>query len=216
MTSMQQTMAVLRREVAVERAGRDLARGLLPVAIAGVLLAGLAFGPAPSVLAGVTPGLPWLVVMLLSAHVAVSVAAAEREEGCWDLLVGLVGPGPLLWGKTAAVWLWLLLTWTLTAWAAAVVLGTALAATAVPAAALGTLGLAAGVVVYGTVAARGGRTGTGLLTALIVPAGVPALLAGTQASTPGVESLPWLALLLAYDLTSLSLAWAVFPILLEE
>lgn len=216
MSGVGRAVAVMTRELGVEVSGRHLSRAVVPFALAGVLLAGLAFGPAPSVLSAVAPGLPWLVVLLLGAPVALSVAVAEREDGCWDLLVGMAGPGPLLWGKMVAVWLWLASTWALTASGAVVVLGTAFAPAAVPAAVLGTLGLSSGVVVYGTVAASGGRTGTGLLTALIVPAGVPALLAGTQAGLLEVDPLPWLALLVAYDLTGLSVAWAVFPILLEE
>lgn len=216
MTGASSAVAVVKRELGIEATGRYLSRSVVPFALAGVLLAGLAFGPAPSVLSAVAPGLPWLVVLLLAAPVSVSVAIAEREEGCWDLLVGMAGPGPLLWGKAAAIWLWLFSTWGLTSAATVVVLGTAYSPAAIPAAVLGTLGLALSVVVHGTVAASGGRNATGLLTALIVPGGVPALLAGTQTGRPAVDPLPWLMLLVAYVLSGLAVAWAVFPTLLEE
>ena len=216
MSSTGKMAAVLARELAVETAGRHLSRAAMPFALAGVVLAGLAFGPVPSVLRAIAPGLPWLVVLLLAASLSLTVAVAEREDGCWDLLRSLAGPGPLLGGKLAAMWLWLAATWAVTAGLTVVVLGAGLAVAAVPAALLGTLGLAAAVVIHGTAAAAAGRAGTSLLTALIVPAGLPALLAGTQASTPGVDAGPWLALLLAYDLAGMAVAWAVFPTLLEE
>jgi hypothetical protein len=42
------------------------------------------------------------------------------------------------------------------------------------------------------------------------------LLAAAQAATPGVDATPWLGLLAAYDVIGLAVAWAVFPVLLEE
>ncbi len=215
-TDAGKVLTVFMRELAVEASGRHLTRVAVPFALAGVLLAGLAFGPAPSVLQVVAPGLPWLVVLLLAAPLSLTVAVAEREDGCWDLLRSLAGPGPLLWGKLAAMWVWLTATWTVAAGLSIIVMGAGMALSSVPAAALGTLGLSSAVVVYGTTAAAAGRTGTGLLTALVLPAGLPALVAGTQASTPGVDASPWLLLLLAYDLAALAVAWAVFPTLLEE
>jgi hypothetical protein len=45
---------------------------------------------------------------------------------------------------------------------------------------------------------------------------VPVLLAASQAATPGVDARPWLGLLVAYDLIGIVVAWAVFPVLMEE
>ncbi len=218
MTGLAMALAVARRDLVIEASGRHLSGVVGPFAVAGVLLAGLAFGPVPSVFDAVAPGLPWLVVLLLASPLSRTVAEVEQHDGCWDLLRGLVGPAALLWGKLAVTWLWLAGTWTLTAALTSVVLDAELAAAALPAAVLGTLGLAGAVVVYGTAAATGGSGsgGGGLLAALILPAGLPALLAGTQAGMPGVDPGPWLALLGAYDLAGLAVAWAVYPTLLEE
>lgn len=212
----QAVVLLIRRELAVEAASWAVARVVVPFAVAGVLLAGLAFGPAPSVLADVAAGLPWLVVLLLAAPLSASVAVAEREEGCWDLLRGLAAPGTLLAGKLVAMWLWLLTTWSLSAVLVVVAFGVPMSAAAIPAGVLGSLGLACGIVIYGTAGAPAGRAGSGMLTALLLPAGLPALLAGTQAATPATDALPWLGLLGAYDLCALAVAWAVYPTLLEE
>src|SRR5690606_13519563 len=95
--------------------GREISRAVVPFAVAGVLLSGLAFGPVPAVLDAVGAGLPWLVVLLLAAPVSSSVAEVEQQDGCWDLLRGLAGPAALLGGKLVVTWLWLLTTWTATA-----------------------------------------------------------------------------------------------------
>lgn len=47
MTPPAGVVAVLRREAAVERAGREVLTTTLPLASAFVVFAGLAFGPAP-------------------------------------------------------------------------------------------------------------------------------------------------------------------------
>lgn len=215
MRMVPQLWRVFAREVALEAAGREAVAVVPPFVLATVLAVGLGFGTAPEIATAVSPGLPWLVVLFAAVPLAHGVAAAERDEGCWDLLRALVLPGALLAGKLGALWLMLAATWGLAAVLAAVASGAGLAAAALPAGLLGTLGLAAVVVIFGVVLA-GAERGSGLLTVLLLPVGVPALLAGTQAATLGAEPLPWLSLLAAYDLVVLAVAWAVFPVLLEE
>lgn len=210
-----QALRVAARDVAVERAGREAATAVVPLVVAAVLLAGLGFGPRPDVLAAVGPALSWLVVLFAAVPLARGVAAAERAEGCWDLLRAFVPPASLLAGKVLALWLWLAAGWTLSTALTVGLLNAPVAPAAVAAGPLGTLGLAGMTVTFGTVVAGVERRG-GLLAVLLLPAGLPALLAGAEASTPGVAPLPWLGLLVAYDLVSLAVAWAVFPLLLEE
>jgi ABC-type transport system involved in cytochrome c biogenesis permease component len=80
---------------------------------------------------------------------------------------------------------------------------------------LGAAGLAALIVTFG-VAVVGSERRSGLLTVLLCPTAVPVLLAASQAATPGVDARPWLGLLVAYDLIGIVVAWAVFPVLMEE
>ena len=215
MNGWRAAVLVARRDVAVEAAGRDGVSVAAPFVVAALLLAGIGFGPAPDVLRAVAPAVAWLVTLLAAAPLARGVAAAERDEACWDLLRGLVSPTALLTGKAAALWLWLVLTW-----AAASVLGVALfdvglSAGALAGGVLGTLGLALVTAAFAVAVAAGPRRG-GLLAGLILPAGLPVLLGGAQLATPGVPPAPWLALLAAYDAVIAVAAWALFPILMEE
>lgn len=216
MNGARRSLLVARRELDIEAASRDLAVTVAPFVAATLLLAGLAFGPAPDRLAATAPGVVWLAVLFAAASMAGHVAAAEEADGCWDLLRAMVTPAGLLAGKLAALWLWLAATWAGAAMLAVVLFDAAMPAAGVAAGLLGTLGVAAVTVVLGVVV-RGQRRRAGMLAVLLLPAGLPALLAGVAAATPGTPGpVRWLALLVAYDALAVALAWAVFPALLEE
>lgn len=209
------TVAVVARDLRVELAGRELSAAVLPFMAAAVLLAGIGFGSDPAVLAVVAPGLVWLLVLFAAVALARGVAAAEREDRCWDLLRGLVTPAALLAGKVAALWLELTGVWLVVTGLVAVLFGTAPTLGGVIAGPLGTLGIAAVTTVFG-VTLGAGRASDALLAVLVLPAGLPVLLAGVEAGSASGNALPWLALLAAVAAVSTTLAWAVFPMLLEE
>lgn len=209
-----QVVTLLRREIRVELAGREVAVTVVPFVAAATVLAGLGFGPDPDLLRRVAPGLAWLLVLTAAVPLARLAGGADRDDDAWDLLRGLARPSAVLAAKVMALWLALAATWVLAA-----VLGVALLRAEAPVAAwaggaAGTLGLAAVTVVFGALLSGGARQAS-VLAALVLPAGLPALLAGTQAwSAP--QALPWLALLVVYDVVVLVAAWAVFPAVLED
>lgn len=208
-------LAVLRREAAVERAGRELVVTTLPLAAAFVVLAGLAFGPAPQALLGSAGGTVWLAVLVATVPVARAVIGAERTEDAWDVLRGVTDAGTLFVGKLLAVWAALAAVWALSLALVAVLFDLPPPPGALLAGIVGTLGLASLTTAVGVLVASGVRR-RGLLPALVLPAGLPALLAGAQLTTPGVPALPWAVLLVAYSTVLVTAAWAVFPALLEE
>ncbi|MGY1833754.1 heme exporter protein CcmB [Blastococcus sp. SYSU DS0510] len=209
------TLAVLvRRDARVALGGVDGFASVLPFVAAGVVLGGLVLGPDPAALRTAAPGLVWLLVLTAAVPLARLVAAAERDEDSWDLLRGLVPPGVLLLAKAAVVWTALAVTWATGTLLAVLLLDGTVTAAGCVAAVLGLAGVAASTTVFGALLTASAR-GAGLLAALVLPAGLPALLAGTQAGL-AAEPLPWLALLVAYDLVAGATAWAVFPFLLEE
>lgn len=215
MSGARQATLVAGREITLELAGRAVASTALPFVTALVVLAGLGFGPRQDVLAATAPGLVWLVVLVAALPLAPGVAGSERRDGCWDLLRALCRPAALLFGKVAAVWLWLLACWALASLLAGALLGAPWRPVAIAAGLLGTLGVATSVTVLGVLLPDGSQR-PGLLAVLLLPGAVPVLLAGTQIATVGVPAPPWLALLAAYDAVTLTAAWAVFPTLLEE
>lgn len=210
-----QTALVFRRELAVEAAARETIVTVGPYVAVLILLGGLAFGPSPTALAATGPGLVWLVALVTAVPLAPSVTVAEAADDAWDLLRAVTAPGALLAGKLAAVWLWLLAAWALATGLVAGLLGVAPTGAGVLAGALGTLGLSAVTVLLGTLLPTSSRR-PALLAVLLLPAAMPALVAGTQAATAGVAATAWLALLAVFDLLTVTLTWAVFPALLED
>lgn len=206
---------VLRRELAVEAAARETIVTVGPYVAVLVLLGGLAFGPRSSVLTAAGPGLVWLVVLVTAVPLAPTVAVAEAHDDAWDLLRAVTTPGALLAGKLAAVWLWLLAAWALGTGLVAVLLRVPPTGAGTAGGLLGTLGVAAVTVLLGTLLPVRTRR-PALLAVLLLPAAVPALVAGTQTATGGVAATAWLALLAIFDLLTVTLAWAVFPALLED
>ncbi len=215
MSGLSMVARITVREVVLEATGRELMTVVPPFVLAAVVLSGLGFGPRPDVLRSVAPALPWLVVLFAAVPLARSVAAAERDEGCWDLLRALASPSALFGGKVLALALWLSVAWGGAALLVAIMLDASLPLAGVAAGLLGAIGLAALIVTFG-VAVVGADRRNGLLTVLLCPTAVPVLLAAAQTATPGVNAVPWLALLLAYDVVGMAVAWAVFPVLLEE
>jgi heme exporter protein B len=207
--------AITAREIALEAAGHEGIVVVLPFVFAAVLLAGLGFGPRPDVLAEVAPGLTWLIVLFAAVPLARGVSAAERDDGCWDLLRALSAPGELLAGKLAALAIWMTATWAVAAVLIAVLFDAPLTFGAAAGGVLGAVGLAAVTTVFGVLLARAERH-AGLLPVLLCPICLPVLLAGTQAARAQGSTLPWLALLLAFDAVIVVVGWAVFPVLMEE
>jgi heme exporter protein B len=178
-----------------------------------VVLAGLAFGPSRAVLDAVAPGLVWLLVLTAAVPLARGVAAAELDDDAWDLLRALTRPTALFLGKTASLWVQTALTWALGAALVAVLFDRGWTASALIAGLLGTIGIAADTTLFGTVLGRLRRPA--LLGTLLLTAGLPALLAGTQAAVAAAPG-PWLLLLVVYDAVTVTTAWATFPFLVQE
>lgn len=215
MTALGLTVRVVRREMALERAAPDAVMTVLPLGATVVLLGGLSFGPRPSVLQATAPGVVWLAVLLAAVPLATRACLAERHDDAWDLLRAVCSPLSLVTGKVVAAWIVLLTVWLTSAVLALALFELPLPPAALPAAGLGTLGVACVTVVLGILLGSANRR-AGLLAVLLLPGTVPVLLAGTQATTAGVRGLPWVALIAAFDVVVLTVTWAVIPALMEE
>jgi heme exporter protein B len=213
-SALRQWRVLVAREARMERAGLELVTAVLPLVAAAVLLAGLGLGSDPQLLAAAAPTVVWLVVLTAAVPLARMVAAVEREDDTWDLVRALALPGPLLAAKVTALWAGLATTWLLAAVLASGLLRADLPVAAFAAGLVGTLALAAVTAVFGALL-PGGPRGTAVLAGLVLPTGLPALVAGTQAwSAPQPGA--WLGLLAGFAAVALAVAWAVFPTVLEE
>jgi heme exporter protein B len=147
---MSTVVTLVRRELRLEASGREATSTVLPFVLAAVLLAGLAMGPSRELLRAVAPGVIWLVVLFAAPALARSVAAAEREDGTWDTLRGLVPPVALLAGKIGGLWLHYLVTWAVAAALVTVMFPAPMPLPGLVAGPVGTLGLAGLTVAFGS------------------------------------------------------------------
>jgi heme exporter protein B len=208
----QQVVLLVRRDLAVEAVTREASATVPPLILAGLLLAGLGFELPPGSLAVLAPGLVWLLVLTAAVPLARSLLAAERDDDAWDLLRALTSPSALLAGKATTLCLLLWLAWGFGAVLALALLEAQWSVAAVLAAALAMPGVAVNVTVYGVLMAEHRRPA--LLTTLVLTAGLPALVAGSQVAATE-QTGPWFVLLGVYDLVAVVTAWAVFPTLLD-
>lgn len=208
-----QVAVLVRRDLAVEAATREALATVPPLILAGLLLAGIGFDLPPAGLAAAAPGLLWLLVLSAAVPLARSVLAAERDDDAWDLLRSLTRPSALLAAKATTLGLQLMLAWAIGAALAVALLGARWPAVAVLAAAIAMPGIAVNVTIFGAVLGEHGRPA--LLTVLVLAAGLPAYVAGTQVAV-GETAAPWLVLLFVYDVVAVVVGWAIFPTLLEE
>lgn len=213
--STRQVGMVAAREITLELASRETMITVLPFVGTLVLFGGLVLGPEPAALRDAAPGFIWVVVLVAALPLTRGVAAADRGSGSWYLLRALISPAALFGGKLLALWLALVSCWALAALLAVALLGAQWPLAAVAGGVLGALGIAATIVVLGVLLPDGGRR-PGLLAVLLLPGAVPVLLAGAQTGAADIAHGPWLALLAAYDVVTLAVAWAIFPTLLEE
>lgn len=204
-----------RRDLSPAVAGRRAAVTIGPVSAAILLLAGFTFGTDPTVIDATVAPLVWLVVVLATVPLARAVAADDAVDDCWSLLRGTVRPGALLLGKLMAQWALLAGAWAVTTLAATVLLGMVWPPVTVVGGLLGTLGLAAAMTMLGLLLLDDRGRGAGPLSVLVLPLGMPALLAGARLAAPGVVGAPWVVLLVLYDAVLLTVAWATFPVLVE-
>lgn len=214
MTGAVRAWLVASREARLEALGREATLVSLPYVLVVVLLVGLGLDRRTDLLTPVSPMVVWVVVLTTAVPMARLVAAAEHDDGTWELLRGLTSPLALVAGKTAAMWVALTLIWVLTALTAGVLLGFVWSLKALMAGVLGVLGLAVNTTALGLLIGPGTRR-SGLLAALVLPTGIPLLLAGTRIAD-SAPATPWLVLLVVYDVVAVVSLWALAPLLVED
>ena len=224
MTTLRQTLEVLRKELLVEWRSPARISGLFAFALALLLMVAFA-SPSESALRNSAGGTLWLGLLLASTRSMDQSWAAEIEHDAAEgMLLWPVDPRAIFYGKALANTLVLLVV--------AIGLFPLLVALynvdvrADPVmllgfGVLGTAALAAPGTLYGLMTARA-RGSSVLLPLLLFPLVVPALLAAARGTTVVLEGDPmlqggaWLGLLLAFNAIHWSLSGLLFGRVLED
>ena len=175
-----------------------------------VTLFPLGLGPDPQRLAGMAPGILWVVALLSGLMVSAKLFASDYEDGSLEQLA--MAPYPLavlVMGEVAAHWIATGVLLALVSPVFATMLGLSSAAlpTLVASLMLGTLSLTL-IGAVGSALTVSIRRGGLLLSLLIIPLNVPVLIFGTTAVSEAVidgNTVSWLALLGGLALGSLAL-----------
>jgi heme exporter protein B len=216
-------LLVAGKDLRIELRSRVVAHQVAPFAVLALVLFAFALGPDRSPLARAAPGLFWLAVLFAGLLAVQRSFALEAPEGTRDgLRLSGLDPAGIFLGKVAAVSLQLLALELLLTGGVVVLFGTHLRSGEVLAAAslLGTVGLAAVGVLYGSLSA-GLRVRETLLPLLVLPVAAPVLLAGTRAWQVAAGLAPrdgaggWLGLLAVFAAVYLALGVVVYGVLQE-
>ena len=216
-------LMVAGKDLRIELRSRVVLNQVAPFAVLVLLLFAFALGPDRAPLAHAAPGLFWLAVLFAGLLAVQRSFSVEAGEGTRDVLrLSGLDPAGVFLGKAAAVGLQLLLLEVLLTAGVVVLFGSDIRSPGVlvAASALGTAGLAAVGILYGSLSA-GLRVRETLLPMLLLPVVAPVLLAGTRAwqvalgSAPKGSGDPWLGLLLVFAAVYLALGVVIFGALQE-
>ena len=211
------------KDVRAEIRSKHALATLLPFAATLLVSFGFAFGPGHDVLLRTAPGLLWMAVLFAAVIAARRAYQIESEDGALEgLLLAPVDKAAVFLGKAAAIALQLFVLVACALVLVVVLFDLTVRAPLVLAAAfgLGAVGLAAVGGLFG-VLAEAARTREALFPTLVLPLVTPVLVAGVRATDLAAtgrtdEAIPWLALLVAFDVVFVSLGVLVFGFLMED
>ena len=224
MSVARRALAVLWKDVLVERRSKETLNALVFFALLLLFLFQFALGGDRERLGAALPGLFWLGVVLTGLLGLGRSFLVERENDCWEAL--LLAPGDksaVYLGKLAGNLALMLLVEAVLLLLFAVFFNVDLTGALpglVPAMALGTLGLAAVGTLFSAMTAQV-RARELLFPVLLLPVLVPVLLGSVKATEAALGGEPlsavshWLALLTAADVVYLVAGVLTFEFILE-
>jgi heme exporter protein B len=218
-------MRIARKDLAIEFRTRSAFLSALVLTLLSIVIFYFAWDPTAIAPADLAPGVLWVTFAfsgLLGMHRSFGV---EQHDGAMEAL--LVAPIPresIFLGKAAANLVFVLGVQAIALPAIALFYNLPIAGAALPLAAVMVLA-AVGLVAVGTL--LGGMTANTrmaelLLPVLALPFFVPVVLPAAKmtalllAGRPIADAVPWLRILLAYDLVFTYLCTLVFPLTLDD
>ena len=223
-TSFFQAMtAVVWKDLAAEWRSRELLSAMLVFALLVIFIFNFALELNPAARAAITSGVLWVTFVFAGTLGLNRSLAVEKDRGCLDgLLLAPVDRTAIYFGKMIANLVFMLLVALIVLPVYSVLYNTSLFH-------LGLFGViflgAEGYVAVGTLLAAMAvqtRTRDVLLPILLFPVIVPVLVAAVKASSgflqsiPMDEIMPWINLLLVYDVVFTAVAFMVFEFVVEE
>jgi heme exporter protein B len=215
--------AIIWKDLAAEWRSRELVSAMLVFALLDIFIFNFALELNPQMRAALTSGILWVTFTFAGTLGLNRSMAVEKDRGCLDgLLLAPVDRTAIYFGKALANLIFMLLV-------AAIILPVYSILYNVNLLNLGLLGViflgSWGYVAVGTLLASmavQARTRDVLLPILLFPVAIPLLVAAVKASAgyldavPMADILPWLNLLLVYDVVFTAAAFMVFDYVVEE
>ena len=218
-------LVIARKDLAIEFRTRSAFLSVLVFALLGIVIFYFAWDSTAVSAADLAPGVLWVIFTfsgLLGLHRSFGV---EQEEGAIDgLLASPVSREAIFLGKAGANLVFVLAVQAIAIPAVSLFYNLPLGGIALPLAAIALLA-AIGLVAVGTLfssMAANTRLSELLLPMLSLPFFVPIVIPAAQATAkllsgrPVGDALPWLRLLLAFDLVFVAACMLAYPFTLEE
>lgn len=216
--------AVVWKDLSAELRSRELLSSMLVFALLVILIFNFALELDATARANVTSGVLWVTFVFAGTLGLNRSLAIEKDRGCLDgLLLAPVDRTAIYFGKAAANLVFILVVAAIVLPLYSVLYNTNL---------FGQAGLllvillgAEGYVAVGTLLATMAvqtRTRDMLLPILLFPVVIPVLVAAVKASSgylqalPAEEIVPWINLLVTYDIVFTAVAFMVFEFVVEE
>lgn len=222
-SALKDASIICRKDLRLEWRSKIALNHALPFVLAIVMLFAFALDVDSDTLVKATSGLFWVTVLFASNLLIQRSSSVEAQDGIGDALkLSGMSPAGMFLGKTAALFIQLIVIEAVLVTAVVVfygieITGVALLAAVVP---LTTLSLAAAGSIYGPLAAGLSGRET-VLPLLFLPVVAPVLLAATRASEVALERAvgggwPWVAMLGMLSFMYLALGTLLWGPLLEE
>lgn len=217
-------MAVVWKDLAMEWRSRELMTSMLVFALLVIFIYNFALELQPKLRAAVTPGVLWVTLVFSGTLGLNRSMAVEKDRGCLDgLLLAPVDRTAIYFGKTIANFIFMLAIAVIVLPVYAVLYndfslfkpGVLLVIV------LGSWGYVAMGTLLASMAVQA-RTRDILLPILLFPVTIPLIVAAVKASggflqgLSGEDILPWLNLLVVFDVVFTALAFMVFDYVVEE
>jgi heme exporter protein B len=216
--------AVIWKDLSAELRSRELLSSMLVFALLVILIFNFALELDAAARATVTSGVLWVTFVFAGTLGLNRSLAIEKDRGCLDgLLLAPVDRTAIYFGKAAANLVFMLVVAAIVLPVYSVLYNTNLFGQ--PGLLLVILLGAEGYVAVGTLLATMAvqtRTRDMLLPILLFPVVIPVLVAAVKASSgflqalPMEEIIPWINLLVTYDIVFTAVAFMVFEYVVEE